>query len=184
VLSWLEGGNWRGSHLEDALSRAGTPLFLDQYGEFRLRLFGRSGDSAPANLLGERTETFASVIRLVDYKRHSREALAPGKSFDVSLTWQCLAPPDGDKTVFVQLVGPDGRLYGQKDNPPVKGAHLTSAWKAGEVVIDRYALAVAKDAPAGEYRLIAGLYNPTTGKRLPVAESDHVVLERLTLESR
>ena len=39
-----------------------------------------------------------------------------------------------------------------------------SAW--GEVVADEHVLVVGRDAPPGEYRLVVGMYELATGKRL------------------
>lgn len=179
VLSWLEGGQWRGSHLEQVLAKVGTPLYVDQFGEFRLRLFGAPGEAPPQALVGPRQLNLDGVARLTGYRRGG--AVAPGAKLVVTLTWQGLVPDATAYTVFVQLVGPDGRLYGQQDNPPLRGTHPTNAWRPSEVVVDRYVLTIGETAPPGAYRLIAGMYDPGSGKRLPVGEGDHVELEQLTL---
>lgn len=65
----------------------------------------------------------------------------------VTLPWRTWRPLQQDLQVFVQLLSPD--------------------WQPGTVVIDRYALPLP--STGGPLRLIAGLYDPATGKRLPVA---------------
>jgi mannosyltransferase len=94
--------------------------------------------------------------------------LSPGDTFRLSLYWQADAPTDVSYTVFTHLVGPDGQIYGQWDNPPVWGTFPTTDWSAGESVVDQYEIPVSPDAPPGEYRLLIGLYDPVTGARLPV----------------
>jgi 4-amino-4-deoxy-L-arabinose transferase-like glycosyltransferase len=108
----------------------------------------------------------------------------PGDEVAVTLVWRALAPVDADYTVTVQLVGPDGRVYGQRDAQPLDGVAPTSTWSPGEVLTDPYRFAVAADVPPGEYRLVAGMYLLETGGRLPVSDGgDSVTLIRVKIES-
>lgn len=86
-----------------------------------------------------------------------------------TLHWQAPATPPGDFTVFTQLLGPEGRVWGQHDNPPKGGWYPTSLWRPGETVADDYAIRLDPAAPAGKYRLIVGMYDPVTGWRVAVA---------------
>ena len=56
-------------------------------------------------------------------------------------------------------------------------AYPTSLWDAGEIIRDQTELALV-DLEPGRYQVVAGLYEPTTGQRLRVAESadDTIVL--------
>jgi 4-amino-4-deoxy-L-arabinose transferase-like glycosyltransferase len=92
----------------------------------------------------------------------------PGDEVSVTLIWRALAPVDADYTVTVQLLGSDGRVYGQLDAPPLGEAAPTSTWSPGEVLTDTYRFVVAADAKSGEYRLLAAMYLPETGDRLSV----------------
>jgi hypothetical protein len=65
--------------------------------------------------------------------------------------------------VFVHLLDAGGRIAAQSDGPPGAGRAPTDGWSPGDVVDDRRELA----APAGEYRVVVGLYDPRTGVRLP-----------------
>ena len=99
----------------------------------------------------------------------------------VHLTWVASSRPAGRYKVFVQLIGPDERLVAQVDAEPLGGLAPTDAWQAGEVVEDRYAVAVPQRA-AGQYRLIAGMYDATTGRRVRAAAGeDCLYLAQLTL---
>lgn len=99
-------------------------------------------------------------------------ALVPGQTLKLALYWQTLRRPAQDYTVFTQLVGPDGLVYGQQDNQPQGGRYPTTAWEVDQPVIDRYDLAVRDDAPTGEYRLLVGMYDLATGTRLPAVRDD------------
>jgi 4-amino-4-deoxy-L-arabinose transferase-like glycosyltransferase len=94
--------------------------------------------------------------------------LAPGAVLPARLYWQAAAEFDQNYTVFVQLIGPDGRLYGQVDQTPGAGAFPTTGWLTGEYIVDEYTVPLAADAPPGDYQVAIGLYNPDTGQRLPV----------------
>jgi hypothetical protein len=133
--------------------------------------------------------TFGDGIELVGFNSQSLTSnlqspapnLRPGDEVATTLVWRALAPLAADYTVTVQLVGPDGRVYGQHDAPPLAGAAPTSTWTPGEGLADTYRLKVAADAPAGEYRLIVGVYFPATGERLPVRDGDVVTLRHVTV---
>jgi hypothetical protein len=78
---------------------------------------------------------------------------------------------DKDYTVSVQLVGPDGRLYGQMDAWPVQGTLPTSQWTPGQRVSDPYQVVLAPDAPPGRYRVGVVVYLLATQTRLPVVDT-------------
>jgi hypothetical protein len=90
------------------------------------------------------------------------------KVVDVALYWQTEAKPAADYTVFTQLIGPDGQVWGQQDNPPQAGRYPTGHWSASDRVVDRYHLTLREGAPVGQYRLLVGMYKPSIGTRLPV----------------
>lgn len=98
--------------------------------------------------------------------------LAAGDTLAVRLYWLAGAEFDQDYTAFVHLIGPDGRLYGQVDQTPGGGAFPTTGWLPGEYITDEYAIPLSAGAPAGPYHLEIGLYNPVTGRRLPVTPPD------------
>jgi hypothetical protein len=113
--------------------------------------------------------------------------LQPGQNVDVMLVWQALTKMDEDYTIFVHLLGPDGRLHGQIDAWPVQGTYPTSTWQQGETVEDRYLVLLDADAPPGSYQLEIGVYLLATNARLPVINAeglpidDHVLLGGLIL---
>jgi len=112
-----------------------------------------------------------------------------GELVKVILEWQGLQSMSESYTVFVHLVGPDGRLYGQVDYWPVQGTRLTSSWEPGEVIADGpYAVPFNPDAPPGQYTVHVGLYLLDTLERVLVLNADgapvddKVVLSGLTVK--
>jgi len=105
----------------------------------------------------------------------------PGQVIPVTLHWQALRRMQADYTVFVHLLGPDGRLHGQVDAWPVQGTYPTSAWQAGENVTDPYLVRLEADAPAGNYQLEIGLYLLGTNTRLNVLGPDGLPVDNRVL---
>lgn len=96
--------------------------------------------------------------------------LEPGDPLLISLTWQANQVPEADYTIFVQLLGPTGVVAEQEGWPQANFAP-TSSWQAGDIVVDRRAL-IVPDLPAGNYSLIAGMFNSKTGQRLTVGDNE------------
>jgi hypothetical protein len=96
------------------------------------------------------------------------KVFARGSDAQLSLLWQARKTMSQNYTVFVQLLAPDGHLVWQSDRQPVNGARPTSGWNANELVRDNYGFVVSAEWPAGSYRLIAGMYEPPSLKRLIV----------------
>lgn len=102
----------------------------------------------------------------------------PFHRLNLALYWQALAVPDRDYTIFVHLRRPDGSIAAQQDGPPAGGAYPTSLWDPGEIIRHEARLVPAAGLlPAGDYELVAGLYDLATGERLPVeGSSDGAIL--------
>jgi hypothetical protein len=109
------------------------------------------------------------AIQLSGYDLPNRQ-VCPGQSLSLALHWEAAAAPPGDYTVFTQLIGPDGLVWGQQDNQPQQGRYPTTAWAVGDRVVDRYAIPVRQDAPPGVYHLVVGMYNLATRERLPAVD--------------
>ena len=126
-------------------------------------------------------------IELLGYDL-SAERLKEGQPLRLTLYWQATGQPVADYTVFTQLIGPDGQVWGQQDNQPQAGRYPTTAWPVQGQVIDRYELKLKAGAPLGAYRLLVGMYDLATGQRLAAAKDgallpdNAIPLATLTLE--
>lgn len=128
---------------------------------------------------------FDNQIQLLGYDLDSF-TYQPGDTLQLFLYYRRLGPIEKDYTVSTQLLGPhnpatNGPLWAQDDSEPCRRFYPTSTWDAGEIVRDKYTIAVPADAPPGDYTLITGFYNWHTLERLPVLGAgqpvaDHVVL--------
>jgi hypothetical protein len=163
------------------LDGAGQAVGQAVLGQVHLEGRARSFDLPPvATSVGA---IFGEGIELAGFDFQSRASnLHPGDEVATTLVWRAHAPIEADYTITVQLVGPDGRVYGQYDAPPLAGAAPTSTWTPGEVLTDTYRFAVAAGAPPGEYRLMVGVYLPDSGERLPVrGGGDMVTLQQVAI---
>ena len=90
--------------------------------------------------------------------------LPAGASLRVTLLWHAQAETSESYTVFVHLVGEDGRLVAQHDGTPVFGTCPTWTWKPGDRLLDRHDLTVPAGA-TGRGTLVVGLYHSQTLQR-------------------
>ena len=97
--------------------------------------------------------------------------------------WSADERPAVRYKVFLQLLNADGRLAAQRDSEPGGGLSLTTAWPSNRPVLDNHALMLPADLPAGEYTLIAGLYDINDpAARLPVNDASYVELAPIRVE--
>jgi hypothetical protein len=99
--------------------------------------------------------------------------LPDAQQLTIPLYWQAVTAPM-PLVRFVQLIGPDGLLYGQNDSVPDGGQYPTQLWQPGEVVVETVSLPVPLDLPPtpGPYVLHVGWYRSDTGARLRLSSGD------------
>ena len=107
----------------------------------------------------------------------------PGSTVKIAPYWQAMVEKmAASYTVSIQVLNPEGRLVTQHDSPPRNGEAPTTGWLLDEVVADEHALSLPADLPAGDYTIIAVVYDPASGQRLRGLDGkDFVVLAPLRL---
>lgn len=123
-------------------------------------------EAAPSNTV---SANFGDVAQLLGY------ALVPGDSLAITLYWKSLTPTDVDYTVFLHLAAPEALSAppaAQADARPCAGEYGTPRWRPGEVVLDSHSLTLPPDLAPGPYVLLAGLYDLSSGARLPVTQAN------------
>ncbi len=129
---------------------------------------------------------FGGQVLLVDAALDAANP-APGATLPLTLRWRALRALTENYTVFAQIVGPEGKLYGQVDSWPSYGTRPTGGWRSGEEIDDPYSITLAPDAPPGEYQVIVGWYLLGTMERLAVLDAggqamgDYYVVGRFTV---
>jgi 4-amino-4-deoxy-L-arabinose transferase-like glycosyltransferase len=124
-------------------------------------------------------------IEFLGYTIQPQAQVRAGRQLTIDLFWQANTSLDRDYTVFVHLLGPynpktGGPVWAQDDSFPALDGHPTSRWHAGQIVPDRHVIHIAPDTPAGFYQIEVGLYDASTGNRLPIDDED---TDRILIES-
>lgn len=115
-------------------------------------------------------------ISLYGYSLNTQEA-KPGGALQVTLVWQANGHPTVNYKIFFQMLDAQNKLVAQADAQPCQGSCPTTSWLAGEYLPDTYTLNLKPDISPGEYTLIAGFYDESTGQRLPLKNGgDHLPL--------
>ena len=137
----------------------------------------------PGDLLwqGPVEARFGSDLRLVEAEvarspaqGQSPVSVRPGQVILVRLTWQALSPVPEEYILSLQLIDKHGRLLTALDHRPGGSFRPMFTWQPEDLIPDRYALPLPSESTPGSYRLLAILYRPTDGQRLPVQQVDSV----------
>jgi len=161
VERWLDANTYKGSET--------------WYGTVRLVMYAVPVALAnqPERALDVR---FGDSIRLTGYSLVG-ESAAPGDILQLALFWKTDTPIVVRYKVFIHVVGADEAMLTQVDREPGGGLVPTTIWQPGQVIVDRYGIAIPLGATPGRYRMAVGLYgfddvrlNTTTGDRLMLGE--------------
>jgi hypothetical protein len=130
----------------------------------------------------ERVDTaFGESIRL---KAFAVQAVRLGdhRLVCVHLEWEALAQIGESFKVGVHLTpSGGGDVLAQYDSQPVGYMMPTTAWQPGQPLVDRFAIALPANLPAGKYEVSLFLYNEATQERLSVAGMDGAAQDHLSL---
>lgn len=98
---------------------------------------------------------------------------SPGDEITTGLGWRAERDLAEPLSLFVHLVDADtGETVATFDSPPATYAPFpTTFWRQGDELYTPITWTIPADAPPGaRYRLLAGLYRPADGARIPVAD--------------
>ncbi|NLE44102.1 MAG: Stk1 family PASTA domain-containing Ser/Thr kinase [Chloroflexi bacterium] len=110
----------------------------------------------------------------------------PGDVIPLTIRWRALKRTDTRFTVFVHLIGPDGRLAAQQDTEPIVS---TTDWIPDIDVMDPHQVRIPSDQAPGIYQLRVGMYpQGQPGSRVPVvgsgttsADSDSILIREVEI---
>ncbi len=173
--TWTEGVAWPDGHTLRIAPDAAPGLYrveVSFYDPETLELFGDVvtagylpvGEGSPASAAS--LATFDPALDLLGVDLGEQPWRAGEQS--VTLTWRPAAALAAPYTGFVHLLGPDGQVAAQHDQPPQQGFYPSDRWLPGYPFQDRFTLTLPVDAPPGTYRLVIGWYDPASGARLPL----------------
>jgi hypothetical protein len=103
-------------------------------------------------------------------------------SWQITLYWQPDSQLATTYTVFNHLIADDGTLAAQADGMPQNNTLPTTCWLPNEIISDSYTLQIPPNLPAGEYRLLSGMYDPYSGVRLPLTAGSSPYSDAILIE--
>jgi len=101
---------------------------------------------------------------------------SPGGIVRLRLNWKADQPTERPFKVFVHLFAEAG-IVAQHDGQPVGELRPTTTWRAGEQIVDQFAIRLPPDLKPGTYQLRVGLYDLETEARLPAKMPDETEAE-------
>lgn len=139
-----------------------------------------------ANIRHRRIADLGTAVRLLGYDLPA-DTYSPGQIIPLTLYWQARQEMSTPYVVFVHLLGPynpatANPIWGQEDIAPQHGERPTTGWSVGEVVADAHRVPIQANAPPGDYEIEVGMYDPATGRRLPVDEEGQPPGDRVVLQ--
>ncbi|TEU20925.1 MAG: phospholipid carrier-dependent glycosyltransferase [Anaerolineales bacterium] len=96
--------------------------------------------------------TFGRKIQLLA-SRVDETHLASTGQLKVTLFWRALQPVGGDYTIYLKLINPVYRIWGQQDSRPYHDGSLTWTWQEGQVIYDPRQLELLPGTPPGQYQI-------------------------------
>lgn len=95
---------------------------------------------------------------------------APGTSATVEVCWRALQASAQPLTVFVQWVAPPDQVAARRETYHGLGRYPSHVWQPGHLFCDSYLFHLPADMPAPmRYTMLAGMFDLTTGARVPLA---------------
>jgi hypothetical protein len=117
--------------------------------------------------LGQANVTFADKFRLTGFSTRPTAA-----GLEVSYRWRCLRRPDREYWCFTHIVDGQGKVIGYLDHRILNGDPSMSAFKEGDVAIERVLFRSTEILPGEKYHFRLGLFNRESGERLPIPSSN------------
>ncbi|MFN8421728.1 MAG: glycosyltransferase family 39 protein [Anaerolineae bacterium] len=193
---YIEQGLYQGNQILASLTRENVMrrVYTTDDGNFRFSVY--TVHNADRFIVptpnGADDAEFGDFAHYLGYDLSTLENSA-GENIYLTLWWQALKPADLDYSVFIHLWDEKNqRLIQAWGGQPVEGAfsiwqgvpgaqfsiaYRTTLWQTGEVIKDEWKMRIDPNAPAGEYELRIGLFEPISGKRLMVMRNGEPVGE-------
>jgi hypothetical protein len=113
---------------------------------------------------------FGQSIRLEGIELASAN-VQRGDAVLLLLYWRALVPIADDYTVVVSLIDANGKRVAAYEKEPRRGSAPTSAWQAGQLIVDAIQLPVPADLAPGAYRLEIALVDAAKQQRIDMIDS-------------
>jgi len=130
-----------------------------------------AGQTARSALEPGRRANFGGKIQLVGYDLPRSAERAAGETLRIRIALEDVTPLDRLYKVFLHLWSDDNTVLAQADRYPCDYSLNEADWRPGDIVLEEYPLSIPPQIAPGQYRVVLGIYQPDSGSRLPVFES-------------
>jgi len=104
------------------------------------------------------------------------ERVLQGDRLPVELWWSLEQLPHEEYVLFIQALSEGDELLAATETRLLKGMLPMTEWPTSHLVRDPHTLAIPARTPPGQARIIAGLLDPETRKRVSFGNRDHVLI--------
>ncbi len=120
---------------------------------------------------------FGDTLLLLGYDLDDSRVQRGGE-IRLTLYWQCLKPLEESYRIYLRLLNPVYRVWGEQSAPPLSpwGELPTNKWEAGVMYRDDRNIEFLPGTPPGVYRLGLSLYDPQHQRGLESAEGSETIL--------
>jgi hypothetical protein len=99
----------------------------------------------------------------------------------VRYRWRCLQPPDREYWCFTHLLDSKGKPAGYLDHKPLAGDPPLRSWQPGDTGIEQVVYRAPPGVDPARFTIKLGIYDPSTGDRLPVGALQEAAADRFTV---
>jgi len=179
VVLWAVDESDPGRFVEGWLAEHAHKAVDTWYGNVRLAIYAVP-TTLPQEFQNPLDVELGDEIALLGYNLLTYEVEA-GDILPLTLFWQARVQPKERYKVFIHVLDEVGHIVGQHDGEPGDGMRITTIWQPGETIADNYGILIRPGTPPGQHQIVVGMYNATSGQRLPVteggqAQGDHLLL--------
>jgi len=125
--------------------------------------------------------TWDNGMTLVRVEQPAPQTVTPGDAARVRLWWTTDRPLPQRYKISVQLLDARQQVIAQHDGEPAGGARSTDDWQPAEQIADNHGIAIPFGTPPGAYRLIAVVYDATTGAHVTQNGQDALDLGKIVV---
>jgi hypothetical protein len=121
--------------------------------------------------------SFGDSVLLLGYDLDDSRVQRGGE-IRLTLYWQCLKPMEESYHIYLRLLNPVYRVWGEQSALPLSpwGELPTNRWEAGVMYRDDRRIEFLPGTPPGVYRLGLSLYDPQRQRGLESAEGSEIIL--------
>lgn len=169
--------------VESWLAENMQPVFQSHLKGIRLHLY-TPWEVDPQEVQAAPVAAYSGLADVMGSKVYNLET--DENALIVLLYWRPAEQTATPLKAFVHLAGAINPatgtpLWTQDDQIPQDGRADTTLWQPGRLYRDVYRLDLT-GVPAGDYTLVAGFYDPSTGERILVEGEDHFIVQSIYLD--